>query len=294
MNRQMTVDYQVTRSEVKKLSLEFRRIASQLLTTAHEDGINNLRRFIKFIESNPLIYDFLLKNQVKEFTFSASRVWGSRYELPDTKEEEISYVYQLLKYGLENFSDYASFPFSAGGYSGSKIQTQVDEFNKTIVRSFVNQIEGYLNSLLIDLGDEERNTIHVQIESLNGSFIAPNHSINQNNNFSGASIGGGVAGRDVNGDVNIINNYPENPNKDEVLKLLEILREELLKTGTDNQDITTESLDIIKEEITTPTKPSRVKMALFALWSVGKDFITVVNALTAISERFEIQLPGSH
>jgi hypothetical protein len=61
------MDYQVTRAEIKKLSRAFRVMASQLLRTESQDGINNLRRFIKFIESNPLLYDFIIKNQVKEY-----------------------------------------------------------------------------------------------------------------------------------------------------------------------------------------------------------------------------------
>lgn len=99
------MEYQVTRVEVKKLSREFRVIAGQLLRTAHEDGINNLRRFIKFIENSALIYDFILKNQTREYEIPSlieSLAYG-RYEIPDTKQEEISHTYQLLKYGLGHF-----------------------------------------------------------------------------------------------------------------------------------------------------------------------------------------------
>lgn len=61
------MDYHVSRAEIKKLSREFRVIAGQLLKTAHEDGINNLKRFIKFIETNPLLYDFIIKNQNRKY-----------------------------------------------------------------------------------------------------------------------------------------------------------------------------------------------------------------------------------
>lgn len=83
------MEYQVTRAGVKKLSREFRVIAGQLLRTAYEDGINNLRRFIKFIESSHLIYNFILKNQIKGYeisSFSESLNYG-RYKIPDTKQE---------------------------------------------------------------------------------------------------------------------------------------------------------------------------------------------------------------
>lgn len=121
------MDYQVSRAEVKKLSREFRVIAGQLLKTAYEDGINNLRKFIKFIENSPLIYNFILNNQITKYDVPSliNSLAYSRYKIPDTKEEEISHTYQLLKYGLDHFLEYSAFPFSAGGYRGSKIQTQV-------------------------------------------------------------------------------------------------------------------------------------------------------------------------
>lgn len=221
------MEYQVTRAEVKKLSREFRVMARQLLKTAYEDGINNLRRFIKFIESSPLIYDFILKNQVKDYDILSlinSFTYG-RYEIPDTKQEEISHTYQLLKYGLDHFPEYSQFPLCVGGYRGSKIQTQVDEFNKTVVLSFVNQIEGYLNDLLIDLGDDDQSTIHIQVGNLYGGIMSQEHSITQNNDFRNAALGGGVAGRDYTGDV--IHNHATQQNLAEAAVEIQQLLQQL-------------------------------------------------------------------
>lgn len=290
------MDYQVTRAEVKKLSREFRVIASQLLRTAYEDGINNLKRFIKFIESKPLIYNFILKNQVIKYKIpsliNSLSSTQDRYKIPDTKEEEISHTYQLLKYGLEIFSDYFHFPLVVGGYSGSKIQTQVDEFNKTVVSSFVYRIEGYLNDLLIDLGDDDQSIIHIQIGNLYGGIMSQERSITQINDFRKATLGGGVAGRDINGAViNTVSQYM-GTSKDEILRLIGALRQELPNLEPDSQDVATESLDALEEEVATPTKLSRFKTLLFALWSAGKDVVTFANTLTALADRLNIQLPG--
>ena len=96
-----------------------------------------------------LIYNFILKKQIIEYGIPSliNSLAYIRYKIPDTKEEEISHTYQLFKYGLNHLPEYSAFPFSAGGYRGSKSQTQVDEFNRTVVLSFVNQIEGYLKNL---------------------------------------------------------------------------------------------------------------------------------------------------
>lgn len=289
------MDYQVSRAEVRKLSREFRVVASQLLRTAHEDGINNLQRLIKFIETNHLIYDFVLKNQKTEYEIpvliSQLKNTCNRYKIPDNKEEEISYTYQLLKYGLANFSEYYYFPMSVGGYNGNKIQTKVDEFNKTIVFSFVNQIDGFLTNLLIDLGDDDQNTIHVQVGNLYGAIMSQERSIRQSNDFRNATLGGGVAGGDINGAViNTISQYTD-ASRDETLKLIEVLRQELPNLAPDHQDVAIESLAALEEEVATPTKLSRFKTLLFALWSAGKDVVTFANTLTALADRLGIQLP---
>jgi len=293
------MDYQITKAELNKLCRRFRVISSQLIRTAHEDGISNLRKFIKFIESNPLIYDFIIKNQTSEYDIS-SLFNGSgcgRYEIPDTTEEEISFTYQLLKYGLEQFPGYYYFPLQVGGYGGSKIQTQVDEFNRTVVSSFYSQIEGYLNDLLFDLGNDEQSTIHIKIENLYGEILSQDRSITQNNDFRKATLGGGVAGRDLNSavknKVNTVSQYI-GTNKDEILKLIRILHQELPNLDPDNQDVAIESLAALEEEVATPTKLSRFKTLLFALWSAGKDAVTFTNTLIALADRLNIQLPGEN
>lgn len=293
------MDYQITKAELNKLCRRFRVISGQLIRTAHEDGISNLRRFIKFIESNPLIYDFILKNQIREYDISSLfNCFGrGRYEIPDTMEEELSFTYQLLKYGLEQFSEYYYFTVQVGGYGGSKIQTQVDEFNRTVVSSFYSQIEGYLNDLLFDLGNDEQSTIHIKIENLYGEILSQDRSITQNNDFRNATLGGGVAGRDINSAViNKVNTFSQyiNTNKDEILRLLRILHQELPNLDPDNQDVVIESLAALEEEVVTPTKLSRFKTLLFALWSAGKDSVTFTNTLTALADRLNIQLPGEN
>jgi hypothetical protein len=294
-------EIQVTRGEIKKISREFRVIAGQLLGTQHEDGMNNLKRFLGFIERNPLIYDFILKNQVKQYDIPAMirklGEWsGGRYEIPDTKEEEISHTYQLLKWGLENFERYWDFPATVGGYtsSGGKIQTSVAEFNKAVVASFVHQIEGYLANLLIDLGDDDQNKIHIQIGTLHGGIMSQGDSVVQNNNIQDSTFQGGVAGRDITGDVINIGTQPTNEDIEEILEIIKLLREEIPNLDQNNQGVALSSLESIEEEVKKPTKTEQLKILLFALWSIGKDVVNFANALTAIATRYEIKLPGTY
>lgn len=124
--------------------------------------------------------------------------------------------------------------------------------------------------------------------------MSQEHSITQNNDFRNATLGGGVAGRDINGAVINTVSQDMGTSKDEILRLIGALRQELPNLDPDNQDVATESLAALEEEIATPTKLSRFKILLFALWSVGKDVITFANTLTALADRLGIQLPGGN
>nr|WP_290224270.1 hypothetical protein [Trichocoleus desertorum] len=78
----------------------------------------------------------------------------------------------------------------------------------------------------------------------------------------------------------------------EVLKLIQKLEQEVPNIPQENQDVAADSIEVLKAEVVaTPTKVARIKGALFALWTSGKDVASFINAVTAIAERFHIHLP---
>lgn len=78
----------------------------------------------------------------------------------------------------------------------------------------------------------------------------------------------------------------------EVFHILESLKQAVETLPSNHQDVATESITLIEEEINAPKNPSIIKTALFALWSVTKESVTFINAITALAERFNIHLPG--
>lgn len=80
-------------------------------------------------------------------------------------------------------------------------------------------------------------------------------------------------------------------NTTEVFQIIESLKQAVDTLPLNSQDVAAESLTIIEEEINIPKNPSRIKTALFALWSVTKEMATFANAITALAERFNIHLP---
>lgn len=165
-------EYIIEEKELKKISLGFRRVASRLLNTEFRDGINNLKRFINYIDSTTIIKDFIEKNTVKEYDIEQiikARGFNEKFNIPCEKEEEISFTYQLLKYMVENVNDYGAF---AMGYSFSnKFQDMADSFNDEVVKPFVNHIIEYLEVIKIDMGIDEKAKIDISISDINGSQI---------------------------------------------------------------------------------------------------------------------------
>ena len=80
-------------------------------------------------------------------------------------------------------------------------------------------------------------------------------------------------------------------NSSEVAQVIQGLRQSIAALSPDSQDVAEEALAVIEEEICVPTRPAKLKTALFTLWSVGKDIASFTNAITALAQRFEIHLP---
>jgi len=81
-------------------------------------------------------------------------------------------------------------------------------------------------------------------------------------------------------------------NTKEVFQIIESLKQAVDTLPLNSQNVATESLRIIEEEVNTPKNQSKIKAALFGLWSVTKDIATLANAVTAIADRFNVHLPG--
>jgi hypothetical protein len=190
----------------------------------------------------------------------------SGYQLPEGKEEEIAFVYQLLKFGEINFDDYCTFPFSVGGYSGvgSKLQSHVDEFNKQVVSPFIKYIEMYIQGLIIDIGEIGQESIHIQVHgNVHGTVMHnPQESVTQNNDFKNATIGGGVAAGNYSGDVT--NHYTQSQTLAEAAAEIQKLLEQTYPTNTlvEKAEVAEKALIQIKSNLALKSKILRVLAAL--------------------------------
>jgi hypothetical protein len=296
----METQVKVTKAELKKLSRDFRVTASRLLKTVVDDGMSNLRKFIDFIERNPVIYDLIFRHH-SSCPSKFEEILTKRNDrlikdlLPDeTPEEEIFFIYRYLKWGVEEYGENKGLGYwvLANQFIGhsKKIQDTVDAFNKRSVLPFVNHIDSYLHHLQIDMGEDEQKQIVIQIDGDNygdnlGSTMSQTN-IDQKNSSIGVGVNQGqINTKNLAGTIN-------SSQVNEVLRLIETLHQNVENIPSDHQDVAIESLETLKAEVTTPTKTSKLKTALIALWGVGKDIANFANAVSAIAERLGVHLPG--
>lgn len=290
MNEQL-----VNKKEIQKVLRDFQRIAKRLIESDRQNGIANLQRFINFIESErmQIVYEMIQKCEA-EYPNLDDRVklclkeepkdigqFGPQLPLLSEEEKEIAFTFQVLRQGLskvlENKSsaefgshyDTLTIPIAGTG----KIRESIRIYNKKIVKPLVEHIESYLEDMLID-----------------NQETSPAMSNIQNNDFRGATLGGGVAGRDYTGDV--IHNQAQQQSLTEAAAEIQTLLEQLSQTYptetlTEQAIVAEQALDRIENN---PTLKKRVIEVIQAMGvEAFREFIDhpVVNVLLAGIEKWK-------
>jgi len=259
--------YEITKNDLKKLSLNFRNIASRFLTTDYLYGMENLKRFIDCIENTPLIYNYILNNNKTEFDIKKiikDMEWNQLYSLPNKKEDEIAFTYQLLKYGLDKYDKY--FILAKNYEPGGNFQVKTDAFNKNVVLPFVQHIINYFEELIIDMGLDEKKSIHIEVSG--GTVGQFNLSQDQSTLFADQT--------NINNDLSEINNLFKN--------FINLLKKEDISEN--DKDEIKELVAIIKEEINSKNPRKSLIKAIFDKLKISldifKDGTTIVVTLMAI------------
>lgn len=149
-----------SKRDLKKVAREFRMYGSRLLSTKYGNGMGDLKRFLNFIETNKVIYKFILENNNEKYDMEEickNRGWREKYPLPIEKDKEVAFIYQLLKHGQANFGDYTAFTHGYG--SGNKLQDHMDAFNNEVTKHLVDYIREYLEDAILDIEEAEEEEI---------------------------------------------------------------------------------------------------------------------------------------
>jgi hypothetical protein len=122
--------------EIREILAEFTDISNSLLSIKSLDNISLLKRFMTFISNEPIILKFIQANEVRQFEINrvideCVQLCRTYDEIYNGKSEEISFAYQLLEYGVENFDAYYEFTTQIPAYRGRS--EGVLKFNQTVV-----------------------------------------------------------------------------------------------------------------------------------------------------------------
>lgn len=251
----------LTENEFKKLSINFRRVASRLLRCPFDEYQESLAKFLLFIEESPIISKFIEENNTTKFNIKqtlAQREFFGKFKLPIQKSEEIAFIYQLLKYISENELDIGNLSLGYGGAS-KKIQDHVDGFNQQVVKPFVDYIVTYLEELKIDMGLDGKSGTQFNIGVFEGQLnhAEGNSTITATQTYNGTKI------TDLK---DIVSQYIKALNSDETVP-------------THEKEDTVEILEAVVQEIESKN-PKKVilKTAIEKIKSVGN----LIHSGTAI------------
>ena len=237
----------IDKKQLKIISLEFRTVANRLINCHWQTGMDLLKKFITYIDTNEIIRDYIQSyvnpDDFKDYKYQTGIVYSS---MGDSKQEEISFTYQFLKYAVDNCKSdiYRSL---AWGYA-KEANDAVKEFCTRIILPFVNYIEGYLTEIGIQMGYDENTQFTINVTGGN-----PQLNIASGNSEIAATQNIGI---DVN----------------QLEKIMDEIRGATNTEAFGNEEIEqiTDSLDAIKAELTSlQPKKGILRTALKGLQAIN-------------------------
>lgn len=249
----------MNRLGLRKLSLEFRRLSSNLLNSTDDTADINLPRFLKFINGNELIsgiiqdkisgvdYDFK-----KCYTIGCSG-WAD-YNPPEDEACHIKAQYDYLNFiNNENTVNVRSQAMNYC-WSDKKINTIIQNFLDMAFKPLIDYINDQLSMEMIVYDEEEKamggNTYIQNIETVNGSASQQNSGV--------------------------INTYNTTNDTGSMLELIDKLLASLPEIqGVDAEEIENvkDDLEMVQEQLKTDNpKKNRIGKALVGIKKFAGDF----------------------
>lgn len=259
----------LNRNELRKIQYDFNSFSNRLLQANYQDYTDVLGKFIHFLKSTPIIFDYIsdcgqcewdLATEVKEVSSSYGRMI---FSTGDTEEEETRNVFAVLQYIVEN-----SLTVCQGiamGYSSGNYQERIKGFNERFVMVLIRHIERYLTKVGIDMGLDDKITYNVTVHNGQAIIASDNATVTATNNV----------GVDVN----------------ELSKLIADVRANSTGLSEEEQQNVSDSLEVIESEaITENPKKGLLRTAVTTLKTI-KGVTEFGAAVVALAE-FVVPLIG--
>ena len=254
---------EVSKVELKILIKDFLTASSRVLRADYSSYDSELKKFTSFLESKPLIYEYILscgeaEYEIEEEVKEVERSYGRAiFSLGETEEKEVANIFAVIKYlALNNYSG-RSFVYC--GYSSSnKYQDKVDSFGDRFIRILITHIESYLTAMSIKMGADEKVTVQFNIE--NGNF--------QNSQFNVSAEGG------------VINATQNNTSQVELSELIEKLKSTTSGMSADGLETVNDCVEVIETLKDEKPKKGIIRTALTTL----KGIVGTAEFMAAVAE----------
>lgn len=249
----------MNRLELRRLSLEFRRVSSNLLNSTDDTADINLSRFLKFIDGNELISG-LIKDKISgvDYDFKECYAIGcsgwANFNPPEDDACHIKAQYDYLLF--INNEDRGNVRGQAMRYcwSSRKINDNIQSFLDMAFKPLIDFINDYLSVEMIVCDEEAKamsgNTYIQNIETVNGSASQQNSGV--------------------------INTYNTTNDTSSMITLIDKLLESLPAIqGVDAEEIENvkDDLEMIQEQLKNNVpKKKRIEKALTGIKKFASDF----------------------
>lgn len=273
---------EISNEDLKNISYDFRIVSSRLLDSEFRESKNNLQRFMNFINNNPIISEFIDKNNSMNYNIDKilkEKGYNQILDVPIDLSEEISFVYQLMEHIMKNDHHYTQY---ASGYVLGKNVTYDDvihEFHKRVFYPFINHITTYLEKIIMR-NDQEKysNNRYTFYGPVNGqlNISSDKSSIQANMNVNNSEE-----------TLNKINKFSEMlskekglsvEEKEEIEKTTELIKEELR-----SKEPKTSLLEILNERLANLVKT--FTLSVMASKKAGE----IINLINGIINYFSNQ-----
>ncbi|MBR5597078.1 MAG: hypothetical protein IKW30_06705 [Lachnospiraceae bacterium] len=256
--------------ELRKLSLEFRRLSSNLLNSNDDNADVNLSRFLSYITKNEFIKRILeqkisgIEYDFKQCFQIETNGW-SDFNIPTDEACHLKAQYDYMIF--INETDKINVTMQAMNYcwSDRKVNVMIQKFLNKSFKPLIDFINDQISMEMIAM-DEDRKA------NLSNTFIQNIETLN------------GTANQQANG---TINNYNTNNDISSILSLINKIIPSLSSiSDIDNEEIDNvkDDLEVIQEQLTAPTpKKSRINKALAGIKKFIKDFSMKLSVSLATS-----------
>lgn len=244
--------------ELKRISIEFRRLSSNLLCSGDDNVDSNLYRFKEYIDKTEIISN-IISEKIKnvEIIFSEcfqieSNDW-CEVNIPKEENKHLKAIYDLIEYITSNEISVRNVAF---GYycSSRKIKDIIQNFLNISIKPLIDYIIDEISKKMI----------------IEEGYIMAGVNINGADN-STISIAYGGSTQNVTSNINSNN---------EIIKTIYSIKEELKKSeiNEEEKESIEDDLDVIKEQVQNSVeKPTRLKKAYFNLISFLEKSARVVT-----------------